>query len=144
MRFMEFAYTRPDMNELENHLGALIERLENETTAEGQNSVMAEIHGLRTDYESMCEIAYIRYTMDTSNAAYMAEQDFIDETRPLYQQLVSQYYRAITRRSKPGWTKSMIADYSGRSLIMASILVRNRRVSCFCCGSWKERALACS
>lgn len=96
MKFADFEYMRPDMQELENRMGELIQRLEQQSNARNQASVMQEIHHIRTEYESTCEIAYIRYTMDTTDPVYKEEMDYINETKPLYQHLISQYYRALT------------------------------------------------
>ncbi len=96
MRFQDFPYRRPDIRVIENEFSNHIRKFEQAKEAEEQHALMAGIHNLRREYESMCSIAYVRHTIDTTDPYYREEQDYIDETGPLYQGLVSRYYKALT------------------------------------------------
>ncbi|MCF2941742.1 M3 family oligoendopeptidase [Paenibacillus alkaliterrae] len=95
MKFQDFVYQRPSIHDLEKKIVGFIRRFEEAESYEKQVSIMEEIHELRTEYESMCGIAYIRYTIDTTDPFYKAEQDFNDESNPIYQGIVTRYYKAL-------------------------------------------------
>lgn len=95
MKFNEFNYQRPNMEELETKFNQLLQEFSATQSFEQQDKVMEAINGVRSKYESMSEIAGIRHTIDTNNEFYKEEQDFFDETRPIYQGLISKYYYAL-------------------------------------------------
>ncbi len=85
MKFNEFNYQRPNMEELETKFNQLLQEFSSAQSFEVQDKVMEAINSVRGKYESMNEIASIRHTIDTTNEFYKEEQDFIDETQPIYQ-----------------------------------------------------------
>ncbi|MGB7606691.1 MAG: M3 family oligoendopeptidase [Lutisporaceae bacterium] len=95
MKFNEFNYQRPNMEELETKFNHLLQDFSATQSFEQQDKVMEAINGVRGKYESMSEIAGIRHTIDTTNEFYKEEQDFFDEARPIYQGLISKYYYAL-------------------------------------------------
>jgi len=95
MKFQNFAYQRPDIQALEKAFDERIHRFEAAESIEAQDRIMSEIHALRSEYESTCEIAQIRYTINTNDPFYKGEQDFNDESRPIYQGIISRYYKAL-------------------------------------------------
>ena len=95
MKFSEFKYQRPDMKEMEVQFNELLNTFTNAQSFEEQDMAMEKINSLRGFCESMSQVAEIRHTIDTTNEFYKAEQDFIDQTQPIYQGLVSKYYHAL-------------------------------------------------
>jgi len=95
MKFNEFNYQRPNMEELETKFNQLLQEFSAAQSFEQQDKVMEAINSVRGKYESMNEIASIRHTIDTTDEFYKEEQDFIDETSPIYQGLISKYYDAL-------------------------------------------------
>lgn len=95
MKFNEFNYQRPNMEELETKFNNLLQDFSATQSFEQQDKVMEAINDVRGKYESMSEIAGIRHTIDTTNEFYKEEQDFFDEARPIYQGLISKYYYAL-------------------------------------------------
>ncbi|PLX32116.1 MAG: M3 family oligoendopeptidase [Clostridiales bacterium] len=95
MRFGEFDYKRPDMKSLGERFEEKLDRLVNAEGAEEQNRAIEEINLLRREFESMSQICYIRHTIDTKDSYYENEQNFFDENEPVYEGLISKYYKAI-------------------------------------------------
>ncbi|HET7579347.1 MAG TPA: M3 family oligoendopeptidase [Bacillales bacterium] len=95
MKFSEYTYERPDIQAIEKHFNALLDEFQSAASVEDQNAVMEKINGLRSEYESMAEIAEIRHTIDTTDERYKEEQDYFDETRPVYTGLVTKFYQAL-------------------------------------------------
>lgn len=97
MRFEDISYIRPQMNELKINFEKLIEEYSNTLDFHKQNELILNINSLRNEFESMEQIAYIRHTINTTDKFYEEEQDFFDENRPLYDDLVSKYYRVLMK-----------------------------------------------
>ena len=95
MKFNEFEYRRPDMTTFKADFEAAIEVFSKATKLEEQDAAMTEINKLRSFFDSMNQIASIRYTQDTTNEQYEAEQKFFDEQLPVFQELESKFYRAL-------------------------------------------------
>lgn len=95
MKFSEYVYERPDIKALENRFDELLEQFKKATYVDEQNKVMEKINHLRSGFESMAEIAQIRHTIDTNDEQYKEEQDFFDETRPIYTGLTTKFYQAL-------------------------------------------------
>ncbi|MCB2310744.1 M3 family oligoendopeptidase [Clostridium tagluense] len=95
MKFTEMQYKRPDMKELVVGFTQLLTEFNTCASFDDANSIMVKINDLRGDLESMAELVGIRHTIDTTDAFYEGEQDFIDENMPIYQGLVAKYYGAL-------------------------------------------------
>lgn len=60
-----------------------------------QDRAMTAIVKLRNEFETLKEIAAIRHSIDTDDAFYKAEQDYMDEVGPIMDEHVTEYYRAL-------------------------------------------------
>lgn len=95
MKFKDFVYKRPDIKEIESKFEALIKQFDAAKNLEEQNNAMEQINRLRNAYDSMSQIVYIRHTIDTMDETYKEEQDYFDDTEPMYQKLVSRFYESL-------------------------------------------------
>lgn len=95
MKFSEYTYERPDIKALEKEFDGLLNQFQNAEDIEKQNAAMREINQVRSEYESMAQIAEIRHTIDTNDEKYKVEQDYFDETEPVYKGLITKYYQAL-------------------------------------------------
>lgn len=95
MKFNDYQYTRPDITAIEADFNKLLNAFNKADSFKKQDSIMEEITKLRSDFDSMAQIASIRHTIDTTDKFYDAEQDFFDETMPIYQGLTTDFYRAL-------------------------------------------------
>ncbi|ANE45629.1 oligoendopeptidase F [Paenibacillus swuensis] len=95
MRFEEYEYKRVDFPAMEARFKALLEEFRAASSFDIQNDIMAQINTLRNELETMNQIAVVRHSVDTRDEFYKAEQEFVDETEPQYQGLVTDYYRAL-------------------------------------------------
>lgn len=97
MNFKEMPYTRPNMEEYKAKFNECLERFSNAESFEEANNLMKEINDLRGQFETSAAIVTIRHTIDTTDKFYEEEQGFFDENFPVYEGLVSKYYRVITK-----------------------------------------------
>lgn len=95
MKFKEYAYSRPDITEVQIEFHRLLRNFQDASGFEQQNQIMVEINQLRDNFESMFELVQIRHSVDTTDDIYEKEQDFFDENSPVYEGLVSEFYHAL-------------------------------------------------
>ncbi|MGM9975132.1 MAG: M3 family oligoendopeptidase [Clostridiaceae bacterium] len=95
MKFSEYKYTRIDFKTVEESFNKLIKEFNDASSFEEQNKVMKEINTLRSNVETMAELAQIRHTIDTTDKFYEEENNYLDEVMPLYSGIITEYYKAI-------------------------------------------------
>ena len=95
MKFSEFSYRRPDLQELGTKFSDYLAKFDQAEDFEQQNTVMVEINALRSEFETMEQLVIIRHTIDTTDPFYEEEQNYFDDVTPVYQGLVSQYYKSL-------------------------------------------------
>jgi M3 family oligoendopeptidase len=97
MRFEEFAYTRPNMDEVESKYNAALVRFEGAASAQEQKEAIKEINEIRNELSTDFNLVYIRHSIDTTDEFYKEEQDFLDEIEPLTKALDTKYYKALVK-----------------------------------------------
>ncbi len=97
MKYSEFKYIRPDINKTLNEFKSLIERFELADTAESETGIIKEINRLRDNFETMKSIAYINYSIDTTNKIFEEEQEYFDTCEPLYEDTGNDFYKSLMK-----------------------------------------------
>ncbi|AHF06795.1 M3 family oligoendopeptidase [Desulfitobacterium metallireducens] len=95
MKFKEYDYSRPNISEVQTAFGTLLEQFQHASSVQQQNQIMVEINQLREKFDSMFELVQIRHSVDTTDSFYEKEQEYFDEITPLYEELISEFYRAL-------------------------------------------------
>lgn len=95
MKFSEYPYTRPDIEVLRGQFEQALQVFGAASDAAAQLEAMQQINGLRSGFDTMYQLAAIRFSIDTRDAFYAGEQAFFDEHAPQVEALVSRYYRAM-------------------------------------------------
>lgn len=95
MKFKDFEYTRPDLEQVGKEVEALLTKFNQVETFEEQNKIVEEIIKIRSNVETMENLVYIRHSINTEDEFYAKEQDFLDENMPLYQNIVVKYYNEL-------------------------------------------------
>lgn len=96
MNFSEFRYERPDVKQIEQQYKALVQQFNDAQTVQDQNEALKSINELRIAFETQCTLVEIRHSIDTNDEFYKAEQDYIDEIKPVIQEYTTDYYRALS------------------------------------------------
>ncbi|MFC7371646.1 M3 family oligoendopeptidase [Fictibacillus iocasae] len=96
MKFSQFAYKRPNLNEVKVSFNKHLVQFKEAKTFEEQEVAMSSISMIRSEFESMAKIARTRYTINTADEFYKKEQAFMDENLPVYQGLIKTFYEALT------------------------------------------------
>ncbi|MDR0889937.1 MAG: M3 family oligoendopeptidase [Oscillospiraceae bacterium] len=87
MKFKDMPYERPNMDAFRSAMAACVLRIREADDADAQIAAIDEAVALRREYTTMMSIAYVRYTVKTTDEFYAAEQDFFDENQPLIQEI---------------------------------------------------------
>lgn len=95
MKFEEFQYKRPNVEEIEKEVSVLLEQFDSAESADEQNKVMHEINKIRNDFSTMLNICYVRHTINTLDEFYQAENDFFDEATPMMQKVSTTFYKHL-------------------------------------------------
>ncbi len=95
IKFKDFKYKRPDINEIEEKFNSHIREFENSDNAEDQFRILKKVNALRNDFDSMRSIASIRYTIDTNDKFYNEEHGYFDNVGPVYSGFKEKYYKAL-------------------------------------------------
>jgi len=96
-KFNDYQYVRPDMAAIRTEMLDLLQRFDNADNADQQSDIVHQINTIRSSFSSMQNIAYIRYSIDTTNAEYSAEQDFFDQNMPIFGEYGDMFYRALAK-----------------------------------------------
>jgi M3 family oligoendopeptidase len=114
MKFSDMKYNRPDINSLEKNFNSLLKKFENAESFDEQDKLMKEINELRVEFQSQGTLASINYSIDTTNKLFEDEQQFFDKNNPVYEGLITNYYRAIIKSKyrnelEKKWGKQLFA-----------------------------------
>lgn len=90
-------YTRPDIKKLKAEFEMLIKEFSSSQTFDEQNAAMKKINTLRNNFQTMHELTYIRYTIDTQDKFYKEENDFFDNNLPVYNDLVARFCKILVK-----------------------------------------------
>ncbi|MBH5319617.1 M3 family oligoendopeptidase [Paenibacillus sp. GSMTC-2017] len=95
MKFNEYPYERPDLSAFEQKFKEQLAKFTSASSFEEQDIAMTAINKLRSEFDTMQQIVYIRHSVDTNDEFYRAEQDFFDEKGPVAQEYITDYFRAL-------------------------------------------------
>ncbi|OOC62490.1 M3 family oligoendopeptidase [Paenibacillus ihbetae] len=95
MKFSEYHYERPDVKAFEQKFKELLDDFTSAGSYEAQDQAMKGINKLRSEFDTLQQIASVRHSIDTNDEFYKAEQDFFDENGPVVQEYITDYYRAL-------------------------------------------------
>lgn len=121
MKFSEFEYKRPDINELQTKFNDLLEIFDSAESVEIQEAIIKDINNLRSEFWTQGSIARIRYSIDTTDKEYETEQDFFDEVEPLFEGITTRYYNSLIKSR----FKKLLEEKFGKQLFdIADVVVK--------------------
>ncbi|MBS1518833.1 MAG: M3 family oligoendopeptidase [Bacteroidetes bacterium] len=122
MKFREMKYSRPDTDEVCNRFKDLIKKFKESESFESADRILGEINTLRNNFNTMREIAFINYSIDTSNKDYSSEQDFFDEAQPMFRDKETEYYQALVNSP---YKKELSDKYGNHLFEVAEITLKS-------------------
>ncbi len=97
MKFSDFTYKRPNIEEIQSRFGQLLHNFNAANNVAEQSDCMKQINQLRSEFDTMLNIASIRYSIDTTNKEFEEEQNFFDTYTPVFASLQNDFYRALIK-----------------------------------------------
>lgn len=84
MKFSDLPYRRLDQENIEQRLHALLDTLREAPDGPAALRAVREMNVIEREIHSQVSLCYIRHSVDTRDAFYKAEQDYIDEVLPAF------------------------------------------------------------
>ncbi|MGP7819139.1 M3 family oligoendopeptidase [Niallia sp. 01092] len=97
MKFSEFTYERPNIEEISTKFEKLLVMFQQASNKQEQIDIIEQINKIRNDVSTMCNICYIRHSVDTNDEFYQQEQDYLDEFSPQIEGLITKYYKELVQ-----------------------------------------------
>lgn len=94
MTFHNYTYTRPDYEAFKAKMAELISDLTAAQTLEAAKTAISAIQGLQADIDTQSTLCSIRHSINVKDDFYNQETDYWNEYGPLYDDILSNYYRA--------------------------------------------------
>lgn len=95
LKFKDYKYERPDLSLITDEFNQLLKKFNEAKSFEEQQGIMKEIIKVRNYVDTMGTLVSIRHSIDTEDEFYAKENDFIDENRPRFENLVSKFYKEL-------------------------------------------------
>ncbi|MGO1581131.1 MAG: M3 family oligoendopeptidase [Peptoniphilaceae bacterium] len=95
MKFKEMPYTRFDTKKVLNFLDKIILELNDSESYEEALICLKKFNEFKTDLETNINLAYTRHSIDTRDAFYEKENNFIDKNLPIVSSKLVEVYKAI-------------------------------------------------
>lgn len=121
MKFSELDYKRPNLDTITSDFSRLLKKFEASSNAKEQSGIISEINGIRNNFDTMQNIASIKYTLDTTNPSYEEENDFFDNNSPAFQGMTTDFYKAIL--SSP-YRKELESEFGKQLFSIAEMSVK--------------------
>ncbi|MBQ2927553.1 MAG: M3 family oligoendopeptidase [Oscillospiraceae bacterium] len=97
MKFSQMPYVRPNLEELKALAQKTVSQLDTAGSAAEQADIYYTFEKAEKTTETMSAIAYIRHSIDTRDAFYTQEQDWMDQAMPQFEELRQQVNLALLR-----------------------------------------------
>nr|WP_276934342.1 M3 family oligoendopeptidase [Globicatella sulfidifaciens] len=95
MKFNDYPYERPNLDEVKTEFMQLVTALKDSETAEDAYEAVRGIQKIQNTIDTQYNLALIRNSIDTRDKFYETETSFWDENMPVISEWVNDYYRAI-------------------------------------------------
>lgn len=84
MKFKDYPYVRPNMEETKQKFDEFMTKFKNATSVEQQYEAIDEINKVRSNFDTMASLCNVRNTINTQDEFYEKEKEFFDENSPVY------------------------------------------------------------
>ncbi|ABX80745.1 M3 family oligoendopeptidase [Acholeplasma laidlawii] len=95
MKFNEYTYERPNLEDLKSKLETLTKDLTEAQDAKEALSVVKLYHKIMDNVDTQMQLVLIRHSIDTSNTFYDDEQAFVDNAAPLIESSAVKFTNAL-------------------------------------------------
>ncbi len=112
MKFGEIPFQRPVIAEYEEGFDRLLTKFEEADNFEQQDTVLKEIYQQRDRFDTMYQLAYIKYTINTGDEGLEKEVNHFNTILPVSEKLTTAYYSKLVNSKY----KDQLQDKWGKHL----------------------------
>lgn len=94
-KFDQFTYERPNLTAMAEQHTALMQQFKEANSVKQQSEVISAWNSIAANYQTNATLVYIRASVDTRDAFYKTERDYLDDNGPRFEELQSAYYEAL-------------------------------------------------
>ena len=95
MTFKDYKYERPDLALVKGQYEEKISAFKTATDAQTQIDIVKDVFKLMDKVDTMGQLVSIRYSLNTQDAFYEQEMNYIDEISPELQNFVNEFQKAV-------------------------------------------------
>ncbi len=121
VKFSQFVYERPNLEEIERQFTDLIKKFQDATDYEEAREFVKQINQLREDFSTASAICMIRYCMNTKDEFYSKEKDFFDEVSPRIDGLTNEFYKALVNSN---YKKELEQEFGSQLFNLATLYTK--------------------
>jgi M3 family oligoendopeptidase len=86
MKFNEYTYTRPNLEEFQGKMKKFLDAMKEDLTVSEELNIIKSVFDLQDEINTMAALVSVRHTIDTRDKFYEEEQNFFDENGPHLQE----------------------------------------------------------
>jgi M3 family oligoendopeptidase len=94
-QFDTFQYKRPDLSVISQHFDRQLNAFHNAENVEQQYNVLQILIQLREEFSTMFNLCHIRHTSNIGDDFYTGENDYFDQSLPIYEELSNKMFKAM-------------------------------------------------
>lgn len=95
MKFQDYIYQRPDVDAIKSKYVGFTDAFKATKDAKAQAEIIKQVFGLIDEVDTMYQLVSIRYSLNTQDAFYEAEMNFMDEASPELQNYVNEFNKLV-------------------------------------------------
>lgn len=119
MKFQEMPYERVNMDEVEQKMKDLIQRLENAKSGEEQFEIHKEYYKISNEIQTMVTIANIRHDGNTIDEFYKGEKEYNDQQMPILENLMLTYSKVLFESPYRAYLEEKIGPVAFKNMEIA-------------------------
>lgn len=119
MKFQDMPYSRVDIDKLASEFKSLEEALDRAVSGEEQFEVHKKYYELTNHAATNMTIAEIRHDIDMTDEFYSAEQDYYDEKRPVYSNMIVSYQKKLYNSPYRAYLEEKIGPVAFKNIELA-------------------------
>lgn len=97
MKFNDITYQQIQMDQYESEFNEILSNIENAPTFEVQDAALVELHQKRDEFDTMYQLANIRFDLNTADESYKKEVAHFNEISPRFDNLLNQSFALLNR-----------------------------------------------
>ncbi|MFT9426972.1 MAG: M3 family oligoendopeptidase [Sporolactobacillus sp.] len=112
--FEDFQYKRPEVANYEQKFSLVLEAFQQADSLEKAEAAFLAVNELRKHLDTLFNLVEIRHTINTEDAFYQQENDYMDETMPLFEAKTTAFYQLLVQspyraQLEQKWGKQLFA-----------------------------------